>query len=88
MDRRRVLFISTHTAARARLAAGLLRGLGGDRFAAASASTGSTAADPLVARALGELGIDPAGPPAAPLDRYLGRRFDDAIVFCAGAGET
>ncbi len=88
MNRRRVLFIAMQSPALAQLAAGLLRGLGGDRFTAESASIVLAAPDLGVARVLGELGIDPETRQVVPLDRYLGRPFDDAITLCAGSDET
>ena len=88
MNRRRVLFIAAQRPALAQLAAGLLRGLGGDRFTVESASTIAAAPDPIVARVLGELGIDPGEQEVVPLDRFLGRPFDDVITLCAGADET
>ncbi len=88
MSRRRVLFIAMQSPILAQSAAGLLRGLGGDRFTAESASAIAASPDPRVARVLGELGIDPEAGPVAPLDHYLGRPFDDVITLCSGTGET
>jgi protein-tyrosine-phosphatase len=87
MGQPRVLFIATRGAARAQLAAGLLQGLGGERFAAAGATADVAPPDPLAERALAELGL-PAAPEVAPLARYLGRSFERAITLCDGRTET
>ena len=74
--KRRILFLCTHNSARSQMAEGLLRALGGDRFAPFSAGTVATVVRPLAIRALAELGIDIAAQESKTLDRYLGEPFD------------
>ncbi len=85
---RRVLFLCTHNSARSQMAEGLLRHLGGGRFAAFSAGTEATRVRPLAIRAMAELGIDIAGQESKTLDRYLGEPFDRVITVCDDAAEA
>jgi len=70
------------------MAEGLLRHLGGGRFAAFSAGTEATRVRPLAIRAMAELGIDIAGQESKTLDRYLGEPFDRVITVCDDAAEA
>jgi arsenate reductase len=88
MEKRRVLFLCTHNSARSQMAEGLLRALGGDRFAAFSAGTEATSVRPLAIRAMAELGIDIAGQESKTLHRYLGKSFDAVITVCEQANEV
>ena len=85
---RRVLFLCTHNSARSQMAEGLLRHLGGGRFAAFSAGTEATHVRPLAIRAMAELGIDIAGQESKTLHRYLGDPFAEVITVCDDANET
>jgi arsenate reductase len=88
MTPRRILFLCTHNSARSQMAEGLLRALGGDRFAAFSAGTEATRVRPLAIRAMREIGIDIAGQESKTLDRYLGESFDAVITVCDAANEA
>lgn len=84
-DRRRVLFLCTHNSARSQMAEALLRHLGGDAFAAASAGTEPSRVHPLAAEAMARRGIDLAGHRSKHLDELAGEPFDDVITVCDGA---
>ena len=88
MNRRRVLFLCTHNAARSQMAEALLRHLAGDRFEAYSAGTEATYVRPLAVRAMAELGIDISGQESKTLNRYLGDPFDAVITVCDQANEA
>jgi arsenate reductase len=88
MSQRRILFLCTHNSARSQMAEGLLRQLGGDRFAAFSAGTAATHIRPLAMRAMAELGIDISGQVSKTLERYLGEPFDAVITVCDDANEA
>jgi protein-tyrosine-phosphatase len=88
MAQQRILFLCTHNSARSQMAEGLLRALGGDRFAAFSAGTEATHVRPLAIRAMAELGIDIAGQESKTLARYLGESFDAVITVCDAANEA
>jgi len=87
-NRERVLFLCTHNSARSQMAEGLLRHLGGERFAAFSAGTEATHVRPLAIAAMAELEIDLAGQESKTLDRYLGESFDAVITVCDQAAEA
>jgi arsenate reductase (thioredoxin) len=87
-DKRRILFLCTHNSARSQMAEGLLRHLGGDRYAAFSAGTEATHVRPLAIRAMAELGIDIAAQESKTLHRYLGEPFATVITVCDDANET
>jgi len=70
------------------MAEGLLRHLGGERFAAFSAGTEATHVRPLAIAAMAELEIDLAGQESKTLDRYLGESFDAVITVCDQAAEA
>ena len=85
---RRVLFLCTHNSARSQMAEGLLRALGGARFAPFSAGTAATRVRPLAIRAMRELDIDIAGQESKTLHRFLPERFDEVITVCDAANEA
>jgi arsenate reductase len=58
MDKIRVLFICVHNSARSQMAEAFLNKLVGDRFAADSAGLEPGVLNPLVVKAMGEIGID------------------------------
>lgn len=84
----RVLFLCTHNSARSQMAEGLLRALGGDRFAAYSAGTEATHVRPLAIQAMAEIGVDISGQQSKTLDRYLGEVFEAVITVCDDANEA
>ena len=84
----RVLFLCTHNSARSQMAEGLLRHLGGARFAAFSAGTEATYVRPLAIRAMAELGIDIAGQESKTLHRYLDDPFAEVITVCDAANDS
>ena len=86
--KQRILFLCTHNSARSQMAEGLLRSLGGDRYAAYSAGTEATFVRPLAIRAMSEIGIDISGQESKTLDRYLGEPFEAVITVCDEANEA
>lgn len=88
MTPRRVLFICTHNSARSQMAEGLLRALGGERFAPFSAGTEATAVRPLAIAVMAELGIDISGQQSKTLVPYLDAPFDEVITVCDDANEA
>jgi protein-tyrosine-phosphatase len=88
MSSRRILFISPGDAARAQMAAGLLRHLAGGAVGVASASTAVATPPPAAVQAMAEEGIDLTGQPAQTLDQYAGQVFDEQILLCDGTTDT
>jgi arsenate reductase len=85
---KRVLFLCTHNSARSQMAEGLLRALGGDRFAVFSAGTEATRVRPEAVAVMAELGIDISNQESKTLERYLGEPFDAVITVCDDANES
>jgi arsenate reductase len=85
---RRVLFLCTHNSARSQMAEGLLRALGGDRFAVFSAGTLATSVRPEAITAMREIGIDISGQSSKTLEQFLGEPFDEVITVCDDANDA
>jgi arsenate reductase (thioredoxin) len=84
----RVLFLCTHNSARSQMAEGLLRTLGGPRFAAFSAGTEATEVRPLAIRAMAEIGVDISGQTSKALAAFEGQEFDYVVTVCDDAREA
>jgi arsenate reductase (thioredoxin) len=77
----RVLFLCGHNSARSQMAEGLLRALGGDRFAVESAGTAAGELHPLAVRAMREVGIDISAQHSKTIDDLVGP-FDVCVTVC------
>lgn len=84
----RVLFLCTHNSARSQMAEGLLRVLGGVRFAAFSAGTEATRVRPEAIAVMAEIGIDISRQESKTLERYLEQPFDAVVTVCDAANEA
>lgn len=81
----RVLFVCVHNAARSRMAEALLRALGGPRFDATSAGFEPREVNPLVVKALADIGLALPTTAAQPSVFELfraGRQFNYVISVC------
>ena len=70
------------------MAEGLLRGLAGDRFEAASAGTKPVGLNPLAVQAMAELNLDISGHASQHVDSLTGRAFTYVITVCDHARKT
>ena len=70
------------------MAEGLLRGLAGDRFEAASAGTEATRVRPEAVSVMADLGTDISGQESKTLDRYLKETFEYVVTVCDAANEA
>lgn len=84
----RVLILCTGNSARSQMAEGLLRHLGGARFAVASAGTKASFVRPEAIQVMAELGIDISGHRSKHLDEFAGQEFDYVITVCDHANEV
>ncbi|NLI80460.1 MAG: arsenate reductase ArsC [Deltaproteobacteria bacterium] len=84
MPTRRVLFICTHNSARSQMAEAFLKSLGGDRFEVHSAGLEPTTVNPMVVRAMGELGFDLSENRTKNVFDFFrsGKLFDYVITVC------
>src|SRR5690348_4666219 len=88
---KRVLFLCTHNSSRSQMAEGLLRALGGNRYAIFSTGTHPRNVHPLAIQVMREIGIDiseAAGYRAKSLDEFVGQPPMDLVVtVCDEAAE-
>lgn len=84
MTKKRVLFVCIHNSGRSQMGEAFLRHLAGDRFEVHSAGIESGKLNPLVVRAMEEIGISMEGHYAKTVQSYLdrGERFDYVITVC------
>ena len=84
----RVLFVGTSNATRSILAEAVLRRVGGEHFAVASAGVTPTEIHPLTRRVLADAGIDDEWAAAQPIEAFAGQPFDYVITVCDDARAT
>lgn len=84
MEKTRVLFICVHNSARSQMAEAFLNEFAGDRFAAESAGLEPGVLNPLVVKAMGEIGIDISMKPTRSAYDLLrqGKWFGWVITVC------
>jgi len=87
-QKKSVLFICTHNAARSQMAEALLNKLYGDRYTAFSAGTDPTQIDPLVVKVMREIGIDVSSNQSKSLNIFQDVTLDYAITLCDQAKES
>jgi arsenate reductase len=87
-EKKSVLFICTHNAARSQMAEALLNKLYGDRYTAFSAGTDPTQVDPLVVLVMREIGIDISSNQSKSLNIFQDVTLDYAITLCDQAKES
>ena len=86
-DKKKILFLCTHNAARSQMAEGFINTLYSDRYEAYSAGSEPTEVHPCAIDVMAEDGIDIASHRAKPLDDYLDASFDYVVTMCARAQE-
>lgn len=85
-EKRRVLFLCTHNAARSQMAEALLRHIAGDRFEALSAGLEPTKIHPMTRAVLRERGIPTSALRAKGIREFMGKiKVDYAIAVCDAA---
>jgi arsenate reductase len=84
MNKKKVLFVCIHNSARSQMAEAFLNQLGGDKFEAESAGLEPGELNPLVVKAMQEVGIDISGNKTKSVfDFYRqGRSYDYVITVC------
>ncbi|MFZ0926651.1 MAG: arsenate reductase ArsC [Halobacteriota archaeon] len=87
-DKKKILFLCTHNAARSQMAEGFVNALYRDRYEAFSAGSEPTEVHPCAIDVMAEEGIDIALQRAKPLDEYLDASFDYVVTMCADAQES
>ena len=84
MNKRRVVFVCIHNSGRSQMGEGFLRSLTGDRFEVASAGIEAGTLNPLVVKAMAEVGIDLSSHYAKTAQSLIegGDKFDTVITVC------
>jgi arsenate reductase (thioredoxin) len=87
-DKKWVLFICTHNAARSQMAEGLLRALHGNHYEVFSAGTEPHRVSPYAIRVMAEIGIDIGAHRSKGLQEFLDQKIDYVITVCDHAKES
>ena len=87
-EKKRLLFICTHNAARSQIAEGLLRALYGNRYEVFSAGTEPGRVSSYAIRVMAEIGIDIGAHCAKSLQEFLDQEFDYVVTVCDNAKES
>jgi len=82
------MFLCTGNSCRSQMAEGLLRRMGGDRFAVYSAGLRPIGVNRYAVKVMAEAGIDISGQTSDPIDPELLRSMDFAITLCGNANES
>lgn len=82
--KKRVIFICIHNSGRSQIGEGFLRHLAADRFEVASAGIEAGKLNPLVVKAMAEVGVDISSHYAKKAQDLIdaGERFDTVITVC------
>jgi arsenate reductase len=87
-EKKRVLFICTHNAARSQMAEGFLRALHGNRYEVFSAGTEPGRVSPYAIMVMAEIGIDIGAHHSKSIQEFLNQDFDHVITVCDHAKES
>jgi arsenate reductase len=88
LNKKRVLFICTHNAARSQIAESLLNTLYGECYEAYSAGTQPTRLNPYTIKAMSEIGINISEYRSKSIEEFRGEEFDYVVTVCDNAKET
>jgi len=87
-QKKSVLFICTHNAARSQMAEAVLNRLYGDRYTASSAGTDPTQIDPFAVLVMKEIDIDVSNYRSKGLNIFKDSTLDYVITLCDQAKES
>jgi arsenate reductase (thioredoxin) len=87
LDKKRILFICTHNAARSQMAEGLVNRILTDSRIARSAGTKPSYVHPMAIKVMAEVGIDISDQRSKRLDELKGQEFDSVFTLCSEAEE-
>ena len=83
VQKKRILFLTTHNAARSQIAEGFINAMYDDHYVAFSAGSEPTSVHPCVVRVMEEVGVDLGSQDAKSIDRFEGVHFDYVVSLCA-----
>lgn len=87
-ERKTILFVCTHNAARSQMAEAIVNHLYRDRYQAYSAGTEPTEVHPFARRVMAELGMDMGRQRSKSIEEFSSRDFDWVVTLCNHARET
>jgi len=87
-EKKKVLFICTHNAARSQMAEGYMRAKYGDRYEAFSGGTEITRVHPMAIAVMKEIGIDISGHRSKLTDEFYGKGIDTVVTVCDAANKV
>ena len=87
-EKRRVLFICTHNAARSLMAEGLVRALYGNRYEVFSAGTDTGIVSPFAIKVMAEIGLDISSHYSKSIQEFSNQSFDYVVTVCDHAKES
>jgi arsenate reductase len=87
-NKKRVLFICTHNAARSQMAEGMLRALYGNLYEVYSAGTEPGDVSPYAVRVMSEIGIDMGAHRSKSIQEFIRQQFDYVVTVCDHVKES
>ncbi|MCX5856349.1 MAG: arsenate reductase ArsC [Deltaproteobacteria bacterium] len=87
-EKKRVLFICTHNAARSQMAEGLVRALYGNRYEVFSAGTDTGIVSPFAIKVMAEIGLDISSHYSKSIQEFSNQSFDYVVTVCDHAKES
>jgi arsenate reductase len=87
-ERRRVLFLCTHNAARSQMAEGYVNSRYSDKWEARSAGVKPGNLNPYAVRAMAEIGIDISSHRSKPMSEFRGQHFHYVVTVCSDAADN
>lgn len=87
-NKKKILFLCTHNAARSQMAEGFINALFRDRYLAFSAGNEPTEVHPCTVTVMAEVGIDISTQRAKSLEVFDEPSFDYVVTLCANASEA
>ena len=88
MNKRKILFLCTHNAARSQIAEAFVNARFGDRYEAHSAGNEPTEVHPCAIEVMAEVGIDISRQRAKSLNEFDDSSFDYVVTMCADAAKN
>jgi hypothetical protein len=87
-NKKKILFLCTHNAARSQIAEAFINARFGDRYVAHSAGIEPTEVQPCAIKVMAEIGIDITKQRAKSLSEFDDADFDYVVTMCADAAEN
>ena len=87
-EKKTILFLCTHNAARSQMAEGYMRAKYGDQYEVFSAGTELGTVSTMAIELMTEIGIDISHQRSKPLEEFTGKEIDTVVTLCDSAREN